>query len=247
MLPHLAAWLSHHLPSQCLACHAWRTGGPLCPTCMQRFAPAPQQTRCSGCGLPLATAGDAAKPPRCGACLRRPPPWQHCHVWVDYGYPWADIITRWKLQQHPALAAHIARWVLSSPPLAAALQQADVLLPLPLSPQRLRERGFNQAAQLARYWAQHFARQPGSPRPRWRSDILLRPQHTAAQRSLGRSARLRNLHAAFAVAPEAQLADLHLLVIDDVITTGATLRAACAALRAAGAQHISVLALARTP
>lgn len=185
-------------------------------------------------------------PRRCGACLRQPPPWQHCHVWVDYGYPWADLITRCKLQQQPALAAHLARWALRSPHIAAALAQADVLLPVPLSQQRLRERGFNQAAELSRHWCRHLAQQQRKA-PSYRHDILLRPLHSSAQRSLGRSARLHNLQAAFAVAPEAALAQQRLLVVDDVLTTGATLRAACAALQAAGAQHISVLALARTP
>lgn len=167
-------------------------------------------------------------------------------MWVDYGYPWADLIARWKLQQHPALAAHLARWLLSSPHLAQALQQADVLLPMPLSPQRLRERGFNQAAQLTQHWARHFAQHPQGG-PRARTDLLLRPQHQHTQRTLGRSARLRNLHGAFTVRSGADLAGLRLLVVDDVITTGATLRAACTALQAAGAQHISVLAVARTP
>ena len=246
MLPNLAAWLSHRLPSQCLACHRWGPGGPLCPACMQRFAPAPERPRCSGCGQPWPASLWPEPPLRCGACLRQPPPWQHCHVWVDYGYPWADLIARWKLQQHPALAAHLARWLLSSPHLAQALQQADVLLPLPLSPQRLRERGFNQAAQLTQHWARHFAQHPQGG-PHARTDLLLRPQHQRTQRTLGRSARLRNLQGAFTVRSGADLAGLRLLVVDDVITTGATLRAACTALQAAGAQHISVLAVARTP
>ncbi len=54
--------------------------------------------------------------PRCGACLRQPPPWQACHVWVDYAYPWADLLTRWKLHQQPALARPLPTgWALTRP------------------------------------------------------------------------------------------------------------------------------------
>ena len=120
MLSSAALWLSARLPQQCLACHTWAQGGPLCAACWATFAPhgpsAPP--RCTGCGLALPQGYSG---PRCGACLRQPPPWQACHVWVDYAYPWADLLTRWKLHQQPALARPIAHWLGADPAIAAAV------------------------------------------------------------------------------------------------------------------------------
>ncbi len=233
MLSNAALWLSSRLPQQCLACHAWVRGGPLCAACLACFAPA-VQCRCTGCGLPLP---DGYAGPHCGQCLRQPPPWQACHVWVDYGYPWADILTRWKLHPQPALARPIARWLRASPALVQAVAQADVLVPIPLSAPRLRERGFNQAAQLARLLAPQ----------KCQATALQRPRETASQRGLTRAARLRNLRRAFTVPVPALVQGLHVLLVDDVLTTGATLRGASRALLDAGAAAVSVLAVARTP
>jgi len=158
-------------------------------------------------------------------------------VWVDYGYPWADILTCWKLHAQPALARPIAQWLRASPAIAAAVAQADALVPIPLSAQRLRERGFNQAAQLARLLAPQ----------KCLLTALQRPQETRSQRGLSRAARLHNLHRAFAVPMPALVQGRHVLLVDDVLTTGATLRGASQALLHAGAAAITVLAVARTP
>lgn len=233
MFSNAAQWLSSRLPQQCLACHAWAQGGPLCATCLACFAPTVQR-RCTGCGLhlPHGYAG-----PHCGQCLRQPPPWQACHVWVDYSYPWADILMRWKLHPQPALGRSIAQWLRASPALAQAVEQADVLVPIALSALRLRQRGFNQAAQLASLLAAH----------KCLPTALHRLRQTASQRGLTRAARLRNLHGAFTVPVPALVQGLHVLLVDDVLTTGATLRAASRALLDAGAGSVSVLVVARTP
>lgn len=158
-------------------------------------------------------------------------------MWVDYGYPWADVLTRWKLHPQPALARPIAQWLRASPALAAAVAQADALVPVPLSAQRLRQRGFNQAAQLARLLAPQ----------KCLLTALQRPQETPSQRGLTRAARLRNLRRAFTVPAPALVQGRHILLVDDVLTTGATLRGASQALLHAGAATVSVLAVARTP
>ncbi len=256
MLARAATWLSHHLPQQCLACHGWAVGGPLCPACWQRFAPAANTAntlRCTGCGLPLtgtATGTTSSTAQRCGACLRQPPPWAHCTVWVDYSYPWADVLTRWKLHPEPALARAWAQYLGSSSAVRAALARADLLLPIPLSAQRLRERGFNQSAQLAQHLVRQLARSShAQPVPRCCCNALVRPQHTPSQRGLGRAQRLRNLRHAFAVAApaQAQVQGQRVLLLDDVFTTGATLTAASHTLLAAGAAQVEVLCIARTP
>lgn len=120
-----------------------------------------------------------------------------------------------------------------------ALLKADVLIPIPLSQQRLAERGFNQAVQLAHHLS----------RTQTQSQTLLRMKHTSAQSSLKRSERLTNLTGAFAVAPllVAQLRGKNILLIDDVVTTGATLNFAARVLKHAGAAHVGALVLAKTP
>ena len=125
------------------------------------------------------------------------------------------------------------------PQVLALLAQADVLIPIPLSAPRMRERGYNQAAQLARQLAPQQCL----------LYTLQRCLHTTAQSTLTRSARLRNLQHAFTVPTQQyhHLQAKQVLLVDDVFTTGATLAAASHCLLQAGAAQVNVLCLARTP
>ena len=125
-----------------------------------------------------------------------------------------------------------------SPGLGDLAEKLDLVIPMPLSAQRLRERGYNQSAELARRLA------PG----RSRHDLLLRLRDTPAQSTLPRATRLRNLRGAIAVSPlkAGLLKGRKLLLVDDVMTTGASLHAAALALRAAGAQEVHAAVFART-
>ena len=158
---------------------------------------------------------------------------------MDYGYPWKQCIAQFKFQGDPGWALALAMLVRQTPDAADALDAADWVLPVPLATEGLRERGFNQALQLARQLAPHKT----APR------LLLRLHATPAQHTLGRAQRLRNLQGVFAVEPlrQRELADRRIVLLDDVMTTGATLHAAAAALRAAGVKHITALVIARTP
>ena len=171
--------------------------------------------------------------------MRSPPVWTHCHAWISYDYPWSQLLTRWKFAQQPGLARHFARWMLQSPAITAALEHAEVVIALPLSTQRLRERGYNPAAQITQKLAPH--KNP--------LNVLLRQRHTAPQSNLTRAQRLRNVRTAFHV-PNAQrpcIAQRRVLLVDDVMTTGATLHAATRCLLQAGAASVQVLCVARTP
>jgi ComF family protein len=126
----------------------------------------------------------------------------------------------------------------SAPWVEPALEQADRVLPMPLSSQRLAERGFNQALLLARALA---------PR-RIDADLLLRVKHTPTQTSLDRDARAANVKGAFAVQPmrAAELRDKRVVLVDDVMTSGASLFSAAATLRQAGVASVVAVVLART-
>ena len=225
----IRAWVDA-IPSQCACCHAWPSRR-VCNACVARFAqPAP---RCQRCALRV-PAGVAV----CGACLKEPPSFDRCIAAVDYTYPWADAVTDFKFRGDAGWAATLALLMRSTPWMEPALEAADRVLPVPLSTDRLRERGFNQAALLARHLA------------RAKTDVhtLLRLHATEAQSSLPRAQRLRNLRGAFAVEPHraAALRGQRVVLIDDVMTTGATLQAATLALREAGVAHVTAVVLART-
>jgi ComF family protein len=222
-----------HLPSQCELCRRWGRQR-LCPDCLSRFAaPVP---RCGGCGLALAQAA-----PSCGDCLREPPPFERAVCAVDYGFPWDHLVREFKFHGRVELADALAGR------LAAAVRArgdsgVQWVLPVPVSDQRLRERGYDQAWELARRVAAAL-QLPA------RADALLRTLDTLHQTELGRAARQRNLRAAFFV-PGPQRAALHhrrVALVDDVMTTGATLREAAASLRRAGVSAVEVWVLARTP
>ena len=223
--------LANRLPSQCAVCHAW-PAQRLCDACRAQFAPRLARCATCACSVPQGVA-------QCGQCLLHPPPLDACLAAVSYGYPWAHLLTQFKFHADPGWAAALAGLMQQMPGAQAALAQADLVLPVPLSPGRLRQRGYNQALLLAR-------RLDGA---RVHAQMLLRTRDAEAQSHLTRAERLRNLRGAFALDPlqARQVAGRRVLLVDDVMTTGATLHAAAAPLREAGARHITAMVLARTP
>lgn len=174
---------------------------------------------------------------RCGACIRHPPPLDACVAAVPYAYPWSGLIVRFKFHGQPGHADTLANILRHAPWVEPALDRAHHVLAMPLSTQRLRTRGFNQALELARRLA------PDKTDP----TLLLRIRDTAIQSTLSRPERLRNVRHAFAIEPHRvdELAGKRIVLVDDVMTSGASLFAAAAVLRQAGASHVTGMVLAR--
>jgi ComF family protein len=210
-------------------CHGWgRTR--LCDACIRRFAePSP---RCGHCALRVPAAHLT-----CGHCLAAPPAFDRAVAAVDYAHPWGGLLVDFKfhgaLDLAGALAARLRHAVAQ-----AAGPPPELLLPVPLSAARLRERGFNQAWELAR--------RLGFPA---RPDIVLRTRETPRQADLPLADRAANLRDAFAVRPgrRAWVAGRRIGIVDDVLTSGATAAALATTLRQAGAAEVQVWAVARTP
>jgi ComF family protein len=161
-----------------------------------------------------------------------------CLSATAYAWPWIQLIAEFKFHQQPGWAGPLATLMLSAPWVEDTLTQADWVLPMPLSVQRLAERGYNQSLLLAHHLC------PVKTQASW----LLRTRHTPAQRTLPRSERLANLDGALAVDPLQihQIRGKKVVLVDDVMTSGASLHTAAKALRDAGAVHISAVVLART-
>jgi ComF family protein len=158
---------------------------------------------------------------------------------VDYGWPWAELIADFKFNDQPGWSRHFAHLMRATPGMQECLDDADLVMGLPLARPRLAQRGYNQSDLLARALAPHKS----TVRP------LLRTGHTPPQKSLNRAQRLSNLQGAFVVEPlmTDSLRGCHVLLVDDVMTSGASLGAATVALRQAGVAKVSAAVLARTP
>jgi ComF family protein len=249
MLHSLLAQAAHALPSQCMVCRAW---GPVrvCNACTSRFSR--PVARCSTCALPL-TGNTSPSITQCGECLLHPSALDACIAVVDYGYPWDGLLAQLKFNGHShsggagpnaSVARAIADTMRPLPAAQTALQRADFIVPIPLAAQRLRQRGFNQALEIAK----HVLGTGAVARAKLRPQMLLRTRDTAPQVGLPRAERLHNMRHAFAVEPSlaGKVQDASLVLVDDVTTTTATLCAAALALRAAGAARVTGLVFART-
>jgi ComF family protein len=181
-----------------------------------------------------------------------PPPLKRCIAALDYAYPWASLLHRFKFQGETGWARLFGQLMVDAPGAHQLLQDSDWLLPVPLSTKRLGERGYNQSWALCKAIASITSRQGPAENHAMthpRNDVLLKVLDTTPQHEIGRKERLNNLHGAFAVHPKTLYAvrGQRITLVDDIMTTGATLHAAAVALRQAGAQHVQAWVLAKTP
>lgn len=221
-------------PTQCAICRGW-DDERVCTDCRARFVDA-DAARCRRCGL-RAPRGTTA----CGACLVDPPPLDGVLAALDYAPPWDRLVARFKFGDALDLAAVFARLV-ERRWRASGDAPPQLLLPVPLSAQRLRERGYNQSWELARRLGSAL----GCPAD---AGLLLRIRDTAHQIAFPVAQRAANVRAAFAVEPRrrAELRGRRVTVVDDVMTTGATAAEIARTLRQAGAAEVRLWVLARTP
>ena len=184
--------------------------------------------------------------PVCGACLVNPPPFERSVAALDYAFPWDGLTTRFKFHDGLDLAPMFARRMLAAHADARAVHPAvplpSWLLPVPLSAQRMRERGYNQAWELAR----RLGRELHCPAD---ARLLLRVKDTPHQLALPVERRAANVRGAFAVEPRRrdELRGRVVAVVDDVVTSGATVSEISRVLLQAGAAQVQVWMLARTP
>ncbi|MET0983067.1 MAG: ComF family protein [Telluria sp.] len=235
LLPALANAL---LPCSCALCGEL-AAHVVCGHCRARYA-TPQGSRCPCCANPLGPGTHAGL--RCGACLAEPPAFDATVAAVDYAAPLDALVLGLKFGAQLPLAPMFGELLRDAVLVQPGWALPDVLCPVPLGPRRLRERGFNQALEIAR----PLARALGiGLQPR----LATRVVETVAQSGVSPRERARNIRGAFEVAPGmAQLVHgRHVGVVDDVMTSGHTLNELAVTLKAAGAARVSNLVFARTP
>jgi len=217
-------------PSRCLACgERGQAGLDLCRCCAAALPW--NRIACPTCALPLPAPAGA-----CGACLRRPPPLDTVHAAFVYARPLDRLLPRFKFHGDLAAGRLLSQLMGKA---CAPWPRPDALVAVPLHRSRLRQRGYDQALELARPLAR-MLRLP------LRHDLLHRRHATAAQSDLSAVARRRNVRNAF-VAGTAHALPAHVVLLDDVMTTGATLHAAANALRRAGVARVDAWVCARVP
>lgn len=242
------AWLEPLIraltPQQCALCRlaapAVDPGSDLCAGCAASLAPV---VRCPGCALAQTNAPDdrTAAVQRCGICRQKPPPWDHACAGFDYQHPGDLLVLAFKRERQlwagRSLAHCMAQGV--SKDWRAHGIPVDLLVAIPAHPASLVRRGFNPAAELAKRLARDFNVPFASGALSWTAK-------GQRQTLLKASSRLAALHGRLSAhAPTVN--NQRVAVIDDVMTTGATLSEATRALRAAGATTVLVWVAARTP
>lgn len=227
------------LPNLCALCGDM-SQGTLCAGCDEAYWNE-SRLRCAVCAVPLPTARRASGARyRCADCMAEPPPFDATFALADYRPPLDTLAIGLKFRARLMLAREFAQRLarLAQESRQDGSDWPEVIAPVPLAGQRLTERGYNQAWQIARPLARAL-------HVRGDATVLRRVIHTAPQSRLDVDARRLNVGSAFKVTRAVR--GLHVGVVDDVMTTGATLEALARTLKAAGARRVTNFVALRTP
>ncbi len=224
------------LPPRCLKCgEVVAATGALCPTCWQQLSFL-EPPCCACCGQPFDF--DLGADALCGACTANPPAFDRARAVLRYDQASRDLVLAFKHADRTSLSPTFGAWLGRVG--RELIADSDLIVPVPLHWSRLFTRRYNQAALLA----QALGAITGKPVV---PDLLIRRRATQKQGHLGRLARQRNVAGAFALHPRRAegLSGRRILLIDDVITTGATVTNCAKVLRKGGAESVNILAIAR--
>jgi ComF family protein len=224
----IGAKFTRLLPAQpCLLCGANTHDGLCCAAC-DADLPRLTEEHCPVCALPALAGGV------CGRCLRQSPQFDHAVAAFSYKFPLDKLIQALKYRERLILVNFLADAFTQR-----ITTKPDCIVALPLHPTRLRERGFNQSLLLAR----QLSRRLGIP---LLANACERVRNTPPQSSLPWKERDKNMRQAFACKPGANVRGKHVAVVDDVMTTGASIGELARALKQAGASEVSAWVIART-
>jgi ComF family protein len=227
------------LPPRCHICrNAVSSDRPLhiCSDCHAAL-PFILPPACSVCGIPMAGAGTDHP---CGHCIATPPPYRAARAALSYQGACRDLIQAFKYRQKSHLRRPLGLLLAHSLKPFAEDQQPDLLVPVPLHVSRLRQRGFNQAVLLAEILSEQ-----------WHIPLLRqglqRTRATTPQVALTRDQRICNLRDAFQTADSKAIIQRRIMLVDDVFTTGSTLRECATVLLQAGCLEVSAVTVAHAP
>lgn len=226
--------LDFFLPRLCLFCGGVvgeEAAAAVCPEC-EKGIEWVSSPLCPCCGVmfPVPEGEDRL----CGSCQTEPPPFARARAAAVYEGPVAKAVTRFKFGRQMAYLPVMQHW-LQVPQCRDLVAEADILIPVPLHPRRLKSRGFNQALLLAQAF----------PEAELGLETLARVRYTAPQVGLNPKERRDNVHRAFAVPRPEEVKGKNILLVDDLYTTGATVKECARVLKGAGAKRVEVLTVAR--
>jgi ComF family protein len=207
---------------------------PVCPACLSAPKPLQPEYFCHTCHTPFVDSYPLDEHDRCTVCRESLVNFDCIYSFGSYDGAIRELIHVFKYGKVETLAKPLSRFMAQALPLDARF---DAVVAMPMHWFKRWHRGFNQAELLARPIAKRYGMKL--------SGNLRRTRYTESQAGLGKTERQDNLKQSFAVKRPGQLAGKHILLVDDVFTTGGTLRAATGALKAAGASRVSALTLAR--
>ena len=220
------------LGSSCALCGKHHSG-LLCQACRSRHLMS-SGTRCRRCAIALPAAHTC-----CNSCAANPPSFDASFTAADYAAPTDTLVQALKFHAHLPLAAAFADLLMTAVP-HAAVTSGTVMMAVPLSAERIAQRGFNQAHEIAKPMARA-----------WRfplaTELCVRVRNTEPQSSLPIAQRRGNMRGAFTLMRRDLIVGQHVVLVDDVMTTGETLEALAATLKRNGAARVTNLVFARTP